>query len=208
MKRVGLLLAGIASLVLLGLAVGVCFRWADGVPAPAAGVRPKSYARLLAEGVRYRDTQHLGFDRFAFKSCRVEKRRKGAITFGAFNVLVVDGLVVNGPVVPEETERDGGKGAEVFAEAFLRSQGFSAGRFSGLRINGLTVNRCVSNRVECIFSAGLAESGMGQDGLRLHDCVVRAPDGSAARADHARLVLKPDPALVYTRDGVERRVGL
>jgi hypothetical protein len=216
MKRIGLVLAVIVFVVTLILSIGVVFWWKDGDFAPLDPVRQKSFSRLVAEGVRYRDYQNLGVDRFAFKSCRVEKRRKGAITFGALNVLVVDGLVLN---LPAEASLPGGGAAaggtvlgerkdEGLADMLLRSQGLGVGRVSGLRINGLTVNRCSTNGVSFVFSAAKAESGMGKGELRLRECVVRTPEGKEVPATEARLVLQPALALVYMQGGAEHRVEL
>lgn len=209
MRRLWLALAVAGFLVTLGLAVAVCFSVKDVSRASPAPVRTKRYSVPVAEGVRYRDLEQLGVDRFTFKSCRIEKRRNGAITFGAFNVLVVEGLTVNVPALPGRAASPGKAGAEGFAERFLLSQGFAAGRFSGLRVDGLTVNRCFSNRVERVFTAALAESGFGKkEGLRLRECAVPAPDGSEARVAEARLVMEPDLTLVYQQNGAERRVAV
>ena len=215
-KRVGFILAVISFVVTLGMAIGVLFWWNDGTREPTEPVRQKRFSQQVAEGVRYRDTQNFGVDLLAFKSCHVEKRRKGAITFGAFNVLVVDELILNIPVGASSSgkaEAAGGTSLDLLkgdglAGALLRSQGAGVGRVSGLRVNGLTVNRCATNGVSFVFSAAQAESGMRSSGLRLRDCVVRSADGSAARVKEARLVLKPEPALVYTKNGAEQRVGL
>ena len=208
-RRLWLTVAAALFAAALGCAAGIRFVWKGGVRAPGSPVRQKAYSVPVAEGVRYRDLQHLGFDRFAFKSCRVEKRRSGAITFGAFNVLVVEGLTVNVPAAPEIKALPEKGGAEGFAEQFLLSQGFAAGRFSGLRVDGLTVNRCASNRVERVFTAALAESGFGKnEGLKLRECVVSAPDGSATPVREARLVMEPEPALVYLLGGAERRLAI
>lgn len=208
-RRLWLAVAAALFAATLGCVIGIRLIWRGGVRAPDAPFRQKAYSVPVAEGVRYRDHEHLGFDRFAFKSCRVEKRRSGAITFGAFNVLVVEELTVNVPAVPDMKVSSETGAAEGFAERFLLSQGFVAGRFSGLRVAGLTVNRCASNRVERVFTAELAESGFGKnEGLKLRECVVSAPDGRAARVREARLVMEPEPALVYQLDGAERRVAL
>ena len=209
MRRLWLALAVAGFVVTLGLAVAVCFSLNDMSRASPAFVRLKRYSVPVAEGVRYRDLEHLGIDRFTFKSSRIEKRRSGAITFGAFNVLVVEGLTVNIPALSGSTAAPEKAGAEGFAEQFLQSRGFVGGRFSGLRVDGLTVNRCFSNRVERVFTAALAESGFGKkEGLKLRECVVPAPDGSEARVAEARLVMEPGLTLVYQQDGVERRVAV
>ena len=209
MRRIWLAVAVTGFFVTLGLAVAVCLHMKEVARPSPAPVRQKRYSIPVAESVRYRDLDHLGVDRFTFKGCRIEKRRRGAITFGAFNVLVVERLTVNIPALSEKTGSPEKGGAEGFAERFLQSQGFAAGRFSGLRVDGLTVNRCSSNRVERIFTAALAESGFAKnEGLKLRECVVPAPDGSAARVVDARLVMEPELTLVYQQDGVERRVAV
>jgi hypothetical protein len=212
LKRVGLAFAVLGLVATLAVAIGVVFLWEDDALSPERPARRKVFSRAVAEGVRYRDCQTLGVDRLAFKSCRVEKRRSGAITFGAFNVLVVEDLVLNLPEAPP-----GGGAAAVppdgwlasgLTETLLRSQGLGAGRFSGMRVDGLTVNRCTSNGLERVFAASRADSGLGGASLRLRACVVRAPDGSEAKVGEARLVLKPALALVYTASGAERRIDL
>jgi hypothetical protein len=96
-------------------------------------------------------------------------------------------------------------------ETLLRSRGMGVGmgRVSGIRINGLMVNRCDdTNGVSFIFSAALAESGTGKEELRLQECAVCMPDGNKVRVNNARLILKPDPKLVYLKNGVEESIGL
>ena len=209
------MLAVIGFLVILCFSVAVCTRWKGWDGASSAAARQKTFFRPVAEGVRYRDCQNLGVDRFAFKSCHVEKRRNGAITFGAFNVLVVDELVLNLPVEASSVRGDASVESSLgwlkdngLADALLRSQGLGRGRVSSLRINGLTVNRSGTNGVRFVFSAVKAESGTGKDGLRLRECVVCAPDGGKARVNEARLVLKPEPTLVYIKGGIEQRIEL
>lgn len=219
LQSIGVMLAVIGFFAMLVFSVSILFWWKDDNVAPPEPVKPKIFSQLIAEGLRYRDSQNISVDRFAFKSCRIEKRRKGGITFGAFNVLVVDGLVLNLPAeasVPVNSEPVGGSSFswmkdDGLEETLLRSRGMGigVGRVSGMRINGLTVNRCdETNGVRFIFSAALAESGMGKEELRLQECEVRTPDGSKVRANKARLILKPEPKLVYVKDGVEQSVGL
>ena len=216
-KRAGVTCAALGFSLTLGASVWIGLWWKDVSLAPDERVRQKSYSHLVAEGVRYRDCQNLGVDRFAFKSCRVEKRRRGALTFGAFNVLAVDGLVLNIPAANPDAGGDGTHRpeaplsplAEGFAETFLHSQGLGIGHVSGLRITGLTVNRCYSNRIERLLEAEQAESGMAPAaGLKLRECTVYAPDGSATNVRGARLALEPAPALIYRDGGEERRIGL
>jgi hypothetical protein len=216
LRRTGILLAVISFFATIGLSFGLLFREKGKTLAPTEPVRQKSFSRVVAEGVRYRDYQSLGVDRFSFKSCRVEKRRKGAITFGAFNMLVVDCLVLNLPAEPsafgsgEETgdkSLDGRKD-EGLAGMLLSAQGLGVGRVSGVQINGLTVNRCSTNGVSFFFSAIKAESGAGKGGLRLRECVVHTPEGNEVLVKEARLFFEPEPKLVYLKNGIERSIGL
>ena len=214
-QLIGIVLAVIGVFAMLVASILVFFWYKNGTFLPSEPAKQKIFSRLIAEGMRYRDYQNIGVDRFSFKNCRIEKRRRGAITFGAFNVLVVDGLVLNLPgaaSVPVESS-DGSsfswmKG-DGLGETLLRSQGMSVERLSGIRINGLTVNRCNNtNGVNFVFSAALAESEMGKEGLQLQECEVCAPDGRKIRVNKARLILKPEPKLVYLKRGVEASVGL
>ncbi len=208
MRRVAVALAVGGFLLVLGLGVGGGLWWEKGFQPLVQQVRPKRYSHLVAEGVRYRDTQNFGFDRLAFDRCRVEKRRRGAITFGAFNVLVLDGLVVNLSAALADTEESEGLVSKGFADSFLQAQGLGSVRFSGVRINGMTVNRIASNHLERVFSAAQAETGGSKEGLRLRDCLIHTPEGSAVHVQEARVLLKPELTLVYTKGGSERRVRL
>jgi hypothetical protein len=219
LQSIGVTLAIIGFFAMLVLSVGTLFWWKDDNVAQPEPVKPKIFSQLIAEGLRYRDSQNMGVDRFTFKSCRIEKRRKGAITFGAFNVLVVDGLVLNLPAEAPVSVNGEPVGGSSFSwmkgdgldETLLRSRGMGMGmgRVSGIRINGLTVNRCDdTNGVSFVFSAALAESGAGKEELRLQECAVCMPDGNKVRVNKARLILKPDPKLVYLKNGVEESLGL
>lgn len=208
MRRAWLGLAMAALGGVIACAVWLSLRGDSWFRTQAESARRKEYVRAVAEGVRFREFERPGVDRFSFKSCRVEKRRSGAFTLGAFNVLIVEGLVLN---LPEERgEPDGQdhmfKGG--FAESLLRSQGLSQARFSGVRITGLTVNRAHANGVARVFSASRAESGMGKESVRLTGCVVILENGGEARVSDARLELKPEAALVYRLDGAERRLSM
>ena len=61
--------------------------WLTGRPSPGL---QKRYSTEIAEGVRLRDFRHFGVDLLSFKSCRIEKLRRGPVTLGAFNVLVLE----------------------------------------------------------------------------------------------------------------------
>jgi hypothetical protein len=209
--RAGYALAALVFAGMVASAVWVCCRWDGQARLRDEPVRQKQYERLVAEGVRCRDYQNFGHDLLSFKSCRVEKRRSGALTFGGFNVLVVDELVVNLPAEPAEQEEVHVGEALLsgrFAASLLLSQGQACTRFSGIRINGLTINRCSSNRVSLVFSAARAESGTGGDELRLSECVETSEAGGEERVRDARLEVKPELALVFQAGGDVRRVRL
>ena len=54
----------------------------------------KRYAFDVAEGFRLRNPK-LSVDSIAFRACRIEKMRRGVLTLGGFNVLIIDDLVLN-----------------------------------------------------------------------------------------------------------------
>jgi len=177
----------------------------------------KVFSTGIMEEVRLRDFQHFGVDLLAFQSCRIEKLRRGAVTFGAFNVLVLDNVTVN---LPSETSgihsaktsgdadgTDAGKtDTDDFIKLFKSVQGLTGKKFSGVRINGLAVNRWADGKTERLFSADSAEGGIGiGEHIRLEGCVVYSPDGTGEAIGPARIELKPKPALVYKKGNVEQR---
>jgi len=200
--------AATTFLLAVAAVVAVGIRLARDDFEPRVPPRVKEYTWPVAEGVRYRDYEHVGVDQFTFKSCLVEKRRVGSLTLGAFNVLVIHDLTVN--FFPEGGGRhkeEGPAEREMFDRVLL-AQGKERRGFSGVRIHGLTVNRLASNKLERVFSAKMGESALGKEGLSLHGAVVSAPDGQEEQVGSARLLLKPSPALVYLKDGVRHQVSL
>lgn len=177
----------------------------------------KRYATEVAEGVRLRDFRHFGIDLLSFKSCRIEKLRRGPVTFGAFNVLVLEEVVVHlvpsagrdAPSAPAGSKPAQDDSLETFAHLFKGVQGLASKKFSSVRIKGLAVNRWAGGATERLFTAAAAEGGVGTGRhIRLDGCVVFEPDGAAKTVGAARLVLKPEVALVYTRDGNPCRLPL
>ena len=158
----------------------------DAVPA-ARGERKrpaKKFAKNLAEGVRVSRDGYEGVDFVKCGSCRLEKRKSGALTFGAFNVLVLEDLEV---VAPPAGEDDGaasspqdGDGVDVvrrmgISDAFLTSRRMPL-RFSAVRISDFSLSRLAgSNRVERVVFAREAESGDGA--LSLSGCTLYAGGG-------------------------------
>ena len=192
-------------------------------PEPREKFRKKNFDRTVAEGMRLWNPK-AGVDSFRFDSCRIEKMRWGAFALGAFNVLCLDGLVLNLPLDAEEnrgqessfakaTEDKVGKrppdrlgATEAFAgllpQSFLERAGVPTRSFSGIRIRRLAVNR-VENRHEVpVFAADEARN-RGR-ALELSNCRVFADDGSTNSVGVAYLVMQPAPALVW--QGGERKL--
>ena len=163
----------------------------------------KAFSTDIAENFRLQGFASAGVDFVSFGSCRIEKLRRGAIAFGAFNVLVVDDVVIN--LMPADAAPDGQKterSTDLLADTFTRGKfGLADKKFSSVRINRLTVNRWTpENGVEKIFSATSANGGLaaGGNNLRLEGCVVfeNAPESGTPARD-AVLIFKPEPLLVY-----------
>ncbi len=209
MRRLVISLLLMAFTGMMSTAVWFLFHSDNWAALKAKPLGQKQYSCLIAEEVRIRDYKTFGVDVIAFKSSHVEKRRRGPITFGSFNVLVLDELVLNLPSgaadEADDTDRTLRKGD--FAKELPPLLGLNAARFSGIRINGLTVNRCFSNRVEHVFSAGWAEGGIGQP-VSLRECVITSESGDKEMVHKARLELKPGLALVYSHKGVDRRIKI
>ncbi len=177
----------------------------------------KRYSTEIAEGVRLRDFKHFGIDLLSFKSCRIEKLRRGPVTLGAFNVLVLEEVVVHlvpsagqdVPPDPVDSHPVQDDSLEAFVDLFKGVQGLASKKFSSVRIKGLTVNRWTDGSAERLFAAAAAEGGIGAGRqVRLDGCVVFEPDGAAKPVGAARLELQPDLSLVYTRDGIPCRLPL
>jgi len=164
--------------------------------------RTKVLNRNLAEDVRIAKRGLYGVDVVRCGKCRMEKRRKGLLTFGGLNILVLENLRV---VLPEdhgleasEKESAAEDGAEAgspkrtlaalgLSDSFLKAQG-AAPRFSGVRIEGLEVCRLEGTNIVTIFTAVRGKAV--REGLRLEGCDVRR-DGMPERVGGALLQVKP-----------------
>ena len=177
-------------------------------PEPREKFRKRNFDRTVAEGMRLWNPK-AGVDSVRFDSCRIEKMRWGAFRLGGFNVLCLDGLVLNLPLPEEAEDRDQGSGirdqgrkngaVEAFARllprSFLQRAGVPARSFSGIQIRGLVVNRVENKREVPVFAADEAKN-RGRT-LELRNCRVFADDGSTNLVGTAHLVVQPEPALVW-----------
>ena len=183
-------------------------------PEPREKFRPKNFDRTVAEGMRLWNPK-AGVDSIRFDACRIEKMRMGAFALGGFNVLCLDGLVLNLPLPSEEEDREEGRGkkdeksgkrspgrlgatdafAGLLPRSFLQRAGIPTRSFSGIRIKGLAVNRVENRRTVPVFAADEARN-RGRT-LELRNCRVFADDGSTNLVGTAHLVVQPEPALVW-----------
>ena len=173
-----------------------------------------SFDRPVAEGMRLWNPK-AGVDSIRLNACRIEKMRMGAFRLGGFNVLCLDGLVLNLPLDAEDSgvkseegrvKSGGGRGAvEAFAgilpRSFLQRAGVPVRSFSGIQIRGIAVNRVENQREVPVFAADAAKN-RGRT-LELKNCRVFEP-GRTNLVGTARLVMKPAPALVW--EGGERKL--
>ena len=178
----------------------------------------KAFSVNVAEEFRYREFHHLGVDLLAFKACRIEKLRRGAVSFGAFNVLVLDDVTINLPTKTSgpdnvETSEDGERwslnklNTDDFITVFKRLQGLTEKKFSGVRVNELAVNLLENDKPERLFSVKLAEGGIGKgEHIHLEGCVIYSATGAGETIGPARIELKPTPTLVYKKHGIEQRL--
>ena len=200
--------------VVLGIAALCVFAVYRQSPEPREKLRQRNFDRTVAEGMRLWNPK-AGVDSIRFDACRIEKMRMGAFALGAFNVLCLDGLVLNLPLEEDRTAAvsaaDAGAGrtaaetaavrgaADAFAgllpRSFLLKAGVPARSFSGIRIKGLAVNRVENRRAVPVFAADEARN-RGRT-LELKNCRVFADDGSTNSVGVAHLVMQPAPALVW-----------
>lgn len=162
--------------------------------------KPKVYTRVLGEDLRVTRRGLYGIDVLRCGACRLEKRRRGPLTFGGLNVLVLEDLHV---VLPEAPVKETAQGAEPADTAtaeeilgnmgvgrdFLRAHGVSW-RFSGLRVERLAVSRLEGTNVVEVFAASAGEAK--RDGLHLRECAIISGVASNVVED---AVLKVKPAL-------------
>lgn len=163
--------------------------------------RAKVFKRDLAEGVRIGKKGLYGIDVIRCGRCRLEKRRRGPLTFGGLNVLVLENLRVVVPGdsdvkawgendAPSDVEENSPKqtlAAIGLSDSFLKTQGVVP-RFSGVRLEGLEVCRLEGTNIVTTFMA--AHGKVIREGLKLQRCRVRTPGGFEFVED-ALLQVKP-----------------
>lgn len=150
--------------------------------------RAKVFKRDLAEGVRIGKKGLYGIDVIRCGKCRLEKRRRGPLTFGGLNVLVLEDLRVvvpgdsdvkarGGDVTPSDAGESSPKqtlAAIGLSDSFLKTQGVVP-RFSDVRLEGLEVCRLEGTNIVMTFMASHGKAI--REGLKLQGCRVRTQNG-------------------------------
>ena len=171
----------------------------------ASARTPKTFGRDMADMIRVWNPK-TGVDCVHIKSCRIEKRKLGPITFGGLNVLLLEDVVINLPF-PEDVSTNFAQSVSLSEEASTRESGSErflpllegiippSVRASGIRIAGLEVNRVENGkRVSPIFTAsGLRDHGAK---LLLSDCCV-LENGRTNFVGEATLSFSPEAVLSW-----------
>lgn len=184
------------GLALLVLGASLLLRRCDFGKDFAGTRRAKVYSRTLAEGMHVSRHGYYGIDFLRCGSCRLEKRKRGPLTFGGLNVLEIDDLHVvlptKGEVSNEADAPDDRSGPRAMARRLGVSDGFLASRgiplkFSGLHIRTLSVNRLSDDgkSTDRVFVAQSAEAVIG--GLSLSGCTVFNASGDGEYVGDAML---------------------
>ena len=186
-----------ATLVLIAAVALLAPRMLDAVKGESRPpARAKQFRRMVAEGVRV-DHPDAAADVLRCGSCRIEKLRKGPLTFGGINVLVLEDLRVtlSDSFAPAERGPSEGEGRvsarEVLGafgnvDGFLELHGLPA-TFSEIRVERLEVLRLEGTNAVPFFKAESAAAC--SDGLEMTDFVLSEEDGF--RPCRAILRIKP-----------------
>lgn len=202
----------LAFLVLLVAVLSLCMIGNDADVDGGQAVSNKWYSISLAEGVRVGRHGMYGVDFVKCDSCRIEKLRRGPLSFGGFNVLVLENLEIVMPErdvasVARETSTTKSDSVHELArdlgltDGLLTSRGIPL-KFSGIKISGFRASRLAGDgkSVRPAFAAVGAESAVG--GLELYDCIIHLRDGKSESVGKAMLV-KEDGAFCLKWNGGE-----
>jgi len=164
--------------------------------------RVKQFSQIVAEGVSIKDYSQPKYERVRFRSCRIEKIKRGPFTFGAFNELVFDDVIINFPVLTNRTSEGVSPKGDVTKHLGLPDTipGVDNRGFSGLRINGLILNKCTSNGLSHVLSAKKAEYGIGKT-LQLRDCWLILEQGSNYHKRAELMYVAPNIKIQYEQRG-------
>ena len=194
-----ILVCGLALVLFIGGWVVLALRNFDSAsldqPSPR---REKAFRTTLAENLRVMRSGMSGVDFVKCGTCRLEKRKRGPITFGALNMLVLEDLSVVLPAdgAVDGAADDGGDGDGALGvvrhlgvnDGFLTSRGIPY-KFSGVRVVRLAVSRLVHETdVRPVFRAEKAEAVRG--GLELSKCEVVTASGEMGSVGRALLTKK------------------
>ena len=172
----------------------------------------KKYSFEVAEKVRYFDYEFLERELFTFTSCRIKKLRRGAFTFGAFNVLEMEDLVINIPVSkadkfgPLAADNDSVE-SNTFVRVFSSFRTMGKRRFSGIEINHLTINKYLTTNQYVQIEAVRAESRFKKK-IKLEQCTISINAQEKVRVSDAFIELKPDPKVIYREQGIKSDIEL
>ncbi len=183
--------------------------------APSSAPARKDLAHHVASGLSIQSGTFPGADLVRFKSCRIEKQGTGGFSFGAFNVLVIDGLEVGLPTdwIPNGSPEKNLAGRKQNADASLDLPEEAIRRllapypgFSGIKIHGLSANLIGHGSEPLnILTARMAEGGRKRT-LKLHDCEFLTASGKRIKCKKATLGLEK-PFFISTNRGSFPMVG-
>lgn len=216
--RIIILIAAFVVVSLAGVVYFVLSSASRGSSDDPAGRNPKKeFVCPVAEGVVYRDGKTAS-PRISFSVCRIEKLKRGHLTFPAFDVLAIDDLTINalpdlivpagagpnlivsagGTTTSAEKPRlspEIQKWASVFIPADRK--------FSGIRIDNFRLNRDggTNGIAPFVHARSAVGTRRGGGGLKLEGCRVFHEDGHAESVKQARLFYASGVCLEYESGG-------
>jgi len=201
----------LAAILLLFALVPFVPGWIDRLQSEAEtkpAARPaKVFRQTLAQGLQVEMFDKPGTDAVRCRTCTLEKRRKGPLTLGAFNVLRLEGLYV---LIPPDTKETSSQDTERetspremasrlgIGSSFLKMRGVTQ-KFSGLAVDSLEVARLDGTNAVTVFTAEHGEAK--RDGLHLTGCIVHVPATNAV--GKAVLRIKPRVRLDWKGGGLD-----